>query len=235
MGIEIIEKPRRAVVGTAQKLPCIVLVDTSGTMSGYEEFLEEGLRDMKAAIMEDDIARSRVELSIVTFDDDIHEESAFGPIQQMEIPHITTGGRTCTHAAVTFALQRVRERKNEYKRLNLTSNQPWIWLLTDGRSNDPDNGSFNELIEEQQNKKCVFFGVAVGSLNSESEAELASMDIEHKILQIEKNHFKDAFKYISQSISTSMSHQARNPSGELVPKYDEHFKVKYININESDK
>ncbi len=234
MGGRFIEKPRRPVSGAAQHLPCIVLVDTSGTMSGYEDFLEEGLREMKEAIIKDDIARNSVEIAIMTFDDDVYEKVPFGNIQNMEIPHITTGGRTCTHAAITYALQRVHERKAEYKSLKLTSYEPWIWLLTDGQSNDPDNGSFDDLLEEQKKEKCVFFGVAVGSLNNEAEEELAGMHINHQLLQINKNEFKSAFKYIYNSVSQSMSRHAQNSSGKLIPNLDKHLKMKQVNINKDE-
>ncbi len=203
MAVNVVEKPRLPVENTGeQHLACAVLVDTSGSMAGYEGKLEEAIREMKTAIEEDDVARGRVEICLITFDDDVREESPFSSIERMEVPHINCGGMTCTHAAVQFALRRVEERKEEYKRLGITYNQPWIWLLTDGGSNDTDNGSFIELLEAQKKDHPVtFFGVAIG--NNVNESELAKMHKDSVILKVSKDDFRAAFKFISQSVSST--------------------------------
>ena len=200
------EKPRLPIENTGeQHLACAVLIDTSGSMCGYENELKGAIAAMKDAIVNDDIARGRVEICLIGFDDDVREESPFGPIARMEVPNITCGGMTSTHAAIKFALQRVEERKAEYKQHNLTYNQPWIWLLTDGGSNDSDNGAFQELMEAQKNGKCVFFGVAVG--DNVNEVELGSMHKNGMILKIGKDNLATVFEFISQSVSGASVHE----------------------------
>lgn len=199
----VIEKPRLPVSNTGEMhLACVVLIDTSGSMQGKENEIMEGMRTMRDAIMEDDIARGRVEICLATFGSKVTEECPFGPVSKMRIPDISTGGMTCTHAAVAFALRRVQERTAEYRNLGMTYKQPWIWLLTDGYSNDPDNGAFKELLEAQNAKphpKCVFFGVAIG--DNVNEQELASMSKDSTILKVRKEDFMEAFTFISQSLS----------------------------------
>ena len=200
MAPKIMERPRLPIENTGeQHLACVVLVDTSGSMHGYERQLTDAIIQMKEAIENDDTARGRVEVCLVTYDDDVREESPFGAISRMAIPSISCAGMTSTHAAIDFALKRVAERKSEYQQNHVTYNQPWIWLLTDGESNDRDNGSFEALLEAQQNSKCVFFGVAVG--DEANEQELARMHKNGLVLRVEKDNFASVFQFISQSVS----------------------------------
>lgn len=198
----ITEQPRLPVENTGeQHLACAVLIDTSGSMTGCESQIEEAIRAMKEAIEGDDNARGRVEISLIAFDDEVRELASFGPIAKLEVPRIKCGGMTCTHAAVEFALHRVEERKEDYKKNRVTYNQPWIWLLTDGGSNDPDNGAYQKLLEAQKNKKCVFFGVAVG--NQVDESELGGMHQNGMIFRVGKDNLADAFEYLSQSVASA--------------------------------
>ena len=227
MAATVHEKPRLPIENTGeQHLACAVLVDTSGSMRGYEQQLVKAITAMKEAIQDDDIARGRVEVCLITFDDDVREESPFGPVSKMEIPRISCGGMTSTHAAIQFALQRVAERKADYKQNHVTYNQPWIWLLTDGGSNDSDNGAFEELLKAQRDSKCVFFGVAVG--DGVNEAELGGMHKNGMILKVDKDNLSAAFDFISQSASgASVNEPGRTV--KLMP--PDNMEMKFITID----
>ena len=221
------EKPRLPIENTGeQHLACAVLVDTSYSMSGYEKQLMEAITAIKEAIEDDDIARGRVEICLITFDDDVREESPFGAISRMEIPRISCGGTTSTHAAIKFALQRIAERKEEYKQNHVTYNQPWIWLLTDGGSNDTDNGSFDELLNAQRDSKCVFFGVAIGE--DVNEEELGGMHKSGRILRVGKDNLASAFDFISQSASGA---SVNRPGGKLNVQVPSDMQVEFITID----
>ena len=227
MAATVHEKPRLPIENTGeQHLACAVLVDTSGSMRGYEQQLVKAITAMKEAIQDDDIARGRVEVCLITFDDDVREESPFGPVSKMEIPRISCGGMTSTHAAIQFALQRVAERKADYKQNHVTYNQPWIWLLTDGGSNDSDNGAFEELLKAQRDSKCVFFGVAVG--DGVNEAELGGMHKNGMILKVDKDNLSAAFDFISQSASGA---SVNEPGSKVKLTPPDNMEVKFIEID----
>ena len=224
-----VEKPRLPLENTGeQHLACAVLIDTSGSMAGYEGNLKEAIAAMKQAIENDDIARGRVEICLIAFDDNVKELSPFGPIGKLEVPGtISCGGMTHTHEAIEFALRRVAERKEDYKKNGVTYNQPWLWLLTDGGSNDADNGSFQALLEMQKNKKCVFFGVAVG--NQVNETELAGMHKNGMVFRVGKDNLAAAFEYISQSVSIASQ---REPGSKVnLDKPNNGMTVDFITID----
>lgn len=223
----IIETPRLPIQNPGeQHMPCVVLIDTSGSMAGHERELEEALREMKETIMEDDIARGRVEVSIITFDDDVKEIVPFGPISAMQIPHLDCGGMTHTHQAIDLALRRVEERKNEYKSMNIVYNQPWIWLFTDGHANDSDNGAYDRLLQAQNNKKCVFYGVGIG--NDVDEKELGRLHKKGMILKVSKESFKAAFELLSVSVTAASSHKPGETAQQPIPA---DVNIKFIDLD----
>ena len=182
-----------------EKVPCIVMVDTSSSLHGYEKFITEGLETMKAAIEDDDMARGRVELCLIEFNSQAHLRQNFSLARNFEVPSIFCTGLTATHAAVRMAIDLANARKQQYRDEHVAYKQPWFWLFTDGGSNDEDNGAFEELLQMQQDKKAVFFGVAVG--DDSHLANLGRMNKNGIYLQIDKDKFKAAFVYLSQSMS----------------------------------
>ena len=222
----IIEQPRLPIQNPGeQHMPCAVLIDTSGSMGGHETELMQALQEMKETIMDDDIARGRVEVCVITFDDDVHEVVPFGPISAMSIPNINCGGMTHTHQAIDFALKRVEERKNEYKAMHITYNQPWIWLFTDGYANDTDNGAFARLLQAQSEGKCVFYGVGIG--DKVDENELGKMHKKGMVMKVSKSEFKAAFELLSKSVTAASSHNPGETSKQPVPP---EIDIKFIDI-----
>ena len=220
----ITERPRLPIENLGeQHLPCVILVDTSHSMRGYEQQLTEAIRNLKCAIENDDTARGRVEVCLATYDDDVREESPFGAISKMRIPTISCGGMTRTHIAIKFALDRLAERKQDYVNNHVMYNQPWICLLTDGESNDADNGAFEELLDAQKSSKCVFFGIAIG--DQANEKELAGMHKNGMVLKVEKDNLSSAFEFISQSVNPASAH---NPGEKIKVEIPDGIEVKQV-------
>ena len=202
-----LETPRPITNRGEEHIACAVVVDTSGSMHGYEQELKQAIHEMMEAIMEDDMARGRVELCLITYDSTARMVQPFGPMHMFEAPgEICCKGMTSTHAAIRMALDAVKARTAEYDAQGVARKRPWLWLLTDGGSNDADNGSYHELMDMQLNGQLNFFGVGIGP---EADAsELKSMHKKHQMLRVNREDFLEAFKLISQSMSKSSSSTA---------------------------
>ncbi len=187
------------------KVPLIIMIDKSASLSGYDNAIEDGIRRMKEIILEDDIARGRIEVSLILFGAGAEIVHPFTHVTRMEVPDVVCdGSRTDTHAAVELALKAADARKAEYKRLNVGYYQPMFWLLTDGYANDHDNGSFKELLERQKNKKAVFFGFSIG--DNQNIAALGAMNKDGIFLSCSADDIGNAFEYLAASsvgVSTS--------------------------------
>ena len=196
-------------------LPCVVLVDTSGSMGMVKDQLHDGLVALGEAL--DDQARGRVEFCIIGFDDDARVLVPFGPAYDFEAPRLDCAGMTAMHAAVELGLSELEVRKNQYKANQTAHYRPWMFMLTDGGANDADNGSFERLLQSQRDKHCTFFPVGIG--DQVDKDLLKGLQTDGVILTASKENFKGAFVYLSNSLSLVSS---SNPD-QLIKLPDPHI------------
>lgn len=192
-------------------LPCVVLVDTSGSMSESVAELNEGLVLLGDALREDPQALGRVEFCIIAFDDSARILVPFGPAYDYQAPTVTCDGMTAMHQAVGMALEQLEIRKRQYRETGTTYNRPWVFMLTDGDSNDEDHGEFQALRAAQSGKHCSFFPMGIGN---KVNMDLLKSLIYGKgfVLKATKENFKNCFVWLSNSLTVTSS---RNP-GEKV-------------------
>lgn len=212
-----LEVPRPIENDGEEHLACALLVDTSGSMAGYEEQMIHAIDEIKAAIESNPMARGRVELCLIFFDDQARVIQPFGPMRTFTPPtSLSMGGMTATHQAVDMAVNLVTERTQYYEREHIAFKKPWIWLFTDGGSNDPDNGSFSRLLELQREGTVVFYGVGIGDkVNGE---ELKGMHKKHMMLAVDRKDFAAAFEFFSKSARiTSVSQRGKEVVVDLPP------------------
>ncbi len=197
------ESPRPIENGGEIHLPCVVLVDTSGSMSTAMNELHEGLVQLGEALREDPQALGRVEFCIISFDDRARINVPFGPAYDYQAPALTCGGMTAMHEAVALGLDALEKRKKQYTENKTAYLRPWVFMMTDGGANDRDNGSFNRLIQAQKDKHCTFFPIAIG--NSVDMNLLKSLKVDGVVLKASKENFKGAFVWLSNSLSRTSS------------------------------
>lgn len=188
-------------------LPCVVLVDTSGSMSSAVSELNEGLELLGQALREEPQALGRAEICIITFDDEPCILVPFGPAYDYQAPKVSCGGRTAMHEAVGLALKQLEIRKQQYNDCHTVYNRPWLFMLTDGVPTDADNGEFQALRNAQRDGHCTFFPMSVG--NEVDMNLLKSLVYDKKkgfVLTATKENFKDCFVWLSNSLSVTSSH-----------------------------
>lgn len=177
-------------------LICAIGIDSSSSMN--EEQVKKGLEEMKKAIESSPQAMGRVEFCIICFNNNAKVLEPFGPMYDFEVPEIRCEGMTAMHEAVDLMMDVVEKRKAEYKDFKTPYYRPWIYLLTDGKPNDIDNGSFERLIEYINGKHATFFPVAIG--------EYADIDLLKKlanggpVLKASVDSFKETFVWLSNSL-----------------------------------
>src|SRR6266478_4360405 len=76
------------------RCPCLLLLDTSGSMSGRPiHELNDGLRTFKDELMADSMAMKRVEVGIITFGP-VQTITEFQTADAFQPPHLSTTGDT---------------------------------------------------------------------------------------------------------------------------------------------
>ena len=150
-----------------QRLACILVLDTSGSMTGERiQGLNSGLIELQKALADNEIAKARVEVALLTFNNQIELIRDFALPDNFEPPTLVAGGQTHLGTALLRALDELGKRKEVYKKNGLPYNRPWLFLITDGQPEGEDPSKIEEagraLREAEAKKQAIVWAVGVG-------------------------------------------------------------------------
>lgn len=183
------------------RCPCILLLDTSGSMQGEAiSALNEGLSTFKQTLDEDNLAKKRVEVAIVTFNTQVEVVQDFVTVDDFEPPNLTAQGLTQMGAAILQALDMLEARKAQYCANGVTYYRPWIFLITDGEpQGEADNviqQAAQRLKDGEANKHLAFFAVGIEAADV---MRLSQISVRSP-LKLKGLNFKELFIWLSASM-----------------------------------
>ena len=161
------------------RCPCVLLLDTSGSMNGPAlQALNNGLQSFKNEIVKDSLASRRVEVAVISFNNEIAVEQDFVTADQFEPPILTARGMTHMGAAIHKALDMVQARKAQYRSNGVAYYRPWVFLITDGAP----QGEPEDLVEQaaqrikadEAAKRVAFFAVGVENADMDRLAKIVT-------------------------------------------------------------
>lgn len=148
------------------RCPCVLLLDVSGSMKGAPiDALEAGLRAFKDELGRDALAARRVEVAIVTFNNEVKVVQDFVTIDSFDPPRLAAQGLTHMGSAIHKGLDMLEARKAQYRSNGVVYYRPWVFLITDGAP----QGEADTVVEEaakrvsadEAARKVAFFAVGV--------------------------------------------------------------------------
>jgi len=197
---DLVENP------TPRVAVCLCL-DTSGSMDcdGKIQELNAGIKEFFESIRSDETAMYAAEIAIVTFGDGgvkcIRDFSSL--TVDPNAPVLGASGGTPMGEAVNLALDRLEERKDNYKQAGVDYYQPWLVLMSDGES----NGSVTELSRAKnrtstliQSKKLTVFSIGVGQM-ADMECLSDFSKPKRKALRLKGLMFREFFEWLGKSVS----------------------------------
>ena len=144
------------------RCPCLLLLDTSGSMQGEPiANLNSGLVLFQTDLQQDELARRRCEVAVVTFGGTVSMMQDFVTADHYYASQLTASGQTPMGAAMLQGLQMIRERKAKYRQAGIDYYRPWMFLITDGEPTDPWEEATRQVHAEVANSGMVFFAVGV--------------------------------------------------------------------------
>ena len=201
-GVEFADNPE-------PRCPCVLLLDTSGSMSGAKiDELNRGLYAFQEELRSDAMASKRVEVAIVTFGP-VEVIQGFVTADAFQSPTLTASGDTPMGAATQAAIDLVDERKATYKASGIAWFRPWVFLITDGAPTDSVTAAAARVREKEASKSLVFRAVGVEGADM---GRLAHISVRQP-LRLKGLSFRELFVWLSRSLGSV----ARSQPGEAVP------------------
>lgn len=192
------EEPRIAAPNEPH-LACVLLLDTSGSMAGGPiESLNRGINTFIQQTSMDEMAKKRVDVAIIAFDDEPRIVTEFTPISQMEPVRLAAGGCTSMGAAINMAIDKVKERNRFYASLGAPCFKPWIFMITDGVPTDDITAAARRIQEEESkgaHGKLKFFALGVNGYDKETLFKLTQ-----RVMELENTDFSGIFNWLSESM-----------------------------------
>lgn len=156
MDLSNVEK-KTVALNQSKRLPAIMLVDTSGSMSSYENLLKKSVEGLYEAILADRTASNATELAILTFNSDIEilERMREIKIQEAQGKNLDfhCQGCTLTGLALKNAIMQIEGRKKAYSSNvpKIKYYSPIIFLISDGV---PE--CYDDNVKKQEDEAMAF-------------------------------------------------------------------------------
>ncbi|MEH2413051.1 vWA domain-containing protein [Nostoc sp.] len=189
---EFVENPEN-------RCPVILLLDTSGSMSGQPiQELNRGLAAFKEDVQKDSQASLSVEVAIITFGPIVQVVQDFVTIDQFTPPILEVGGLTPMGAAIEYALDFLETRKQTYKDNGIHYYRPWVFLITDGVPTDSWQSAAQRLREAEAQSRLSFFAVGVQDADMNILKQISPP--ERPPIMLKGLDFRELFVWLSASM-----------------------------------
>lgn len=184
-----------------RRLPVYILIDTSGSMKGEPiEAVKVGLESMISSLRQDPFALESANISIITFDREVKTVLPLTPIEELQLPEISTPDSGPTHTGM--ALHALCDQLD--REIRLTTNdqkgdwRPLLFLLTDGKPSDIQE--YNTWTKEVQKRKWGTIVACAAGPSAKVEELKKLTDNVFTIDTLDSATFKQFFKFVSDTI-----------------------------------
>ena len=123
----------------ARRLPVYLLIDTTGSMKGEPiESARIGIEAMLNTLRQDPYALESVYISIITYDTKVNQLLPLTPLEELQMPEITTKDSGSTHldAALEMLLDKVEKEVIKCTNERAGDRAPKLFIFTDGQNTD---------------------------------------------------------------------------------------------------
>ena len=176
------------------RCPCVLLLDTSGSMMGAPiKALNKGYDALIAELCQDKLAAKRVELCVVTFGP-VEVRQDFANPEAIYPEAFETTGDTPMGAAIQFALDELEA----YREAGISYYRPWIFLITDGAPTDSWTKAAKRIREGEEANAFALFAVGVEDADMETLSKISV----RPPMKLDGLKFAELFRWLSNSLKS---------------------------------
>ena len=188
------------------RCPVLIIADCSGSMAGRPiDAMNLGVDDLFQAIIDDEIARNRVEVALLSFSTEARVERDFGTISDLTKTNMRAGGATNMHLAIQQGCDLLEDRKEQYRSGGVPYFRPIMVLFSDGlpTSPRPEMEQANQLLVDMEgDNRLTIFKVGVNADAVQAMLRvLPNPNSRFQPQQLDNLRFSDFFVWLSKSVS----------------------------------
>lgn len=215
-------------------MPVLILIDSSGSMSGLAiKNVEKSVNRFAADICKDPKAAERVEICVISFNDSVKVLQDWGPITEMRKFELLAEGGTNMSEALETAVDKLKERCHLYEDNGIEVRMPYLIILTDGKGDNIDRIA-EEIRERTNAKKMRPWFLGVSGYDKATAGKITEGKRVFELTDENGYDFTDFFKVMEVSIkAVSTSAPGAKPviKDEENPLAKEDCGVKVVNID----
>lgn len=192
---------------------CMVVLDTSSSMNGEPiSQLNQGMGHFIASIQEDEVASCSVELGVITAGSQVQEILPFTTAMSIDsMQALSASGMTPLGQAVNLAIQRLEQRKKEYKRSGVAYYQPWLVIISDGAPTDSYQSIASQCYQLSNERKLVVLPIGVQGADMNVLSQFSSRGAK----KLDGLKFNEFFEWLSASMSRVSSSASTSATVKL--------------------
>lgn len=164
------------------------------------ESVKVGLETMLSSLRQDPYALETVNISIITFDRDVKQILPLTPLDELQLPAITTPESGPTHTGQALRLlcemvdREVRnstpDRKGDW--------MPLLFIMTDGKPSDTQ--LYKEMVPEVRRRHFGGIIACAAGMNARTEPLKELTEKVYALDTLDSTSFKEFFKWVSETI-----------------------------------
>ncbi len=196
---------------------CMLVLDTSGSMEGAPiAELNAGLQAFIKAVRDDEIASYAIDLGVITAGGTAREVLPFTSASSIHgQDSLQAAGVTPLGQAVQLALDRLEQRKQQYKANGVAYYQPWLVIISDGAPTDAWQAAAAQSRTLSEQRRLVVLSIGVQGTDLGILGQFSSRPAK----QLSGLKFREFFEWLSASMSRVSSSNSTSASVSL-PKTD---------------
>ncbi|MFN4002084.1 vWA domain-containing protein [Microcella sp.] len=199
-------------VSKAKPLPVVLLLDTSGSMSGAKiASLNEAVRLMLGTFTKEESQANEFLVSIVTFGSSTGLLVPPTPASEFQYRDLVAGNGTPLGQAIGAAKQLIEDKGQTPSR----AYRPLVVLVSDGQPTDSWEGPLADFVGSGRSAKCDRMALGIGeeaySGSGRATLEKFIEGTEHKVFEAkDAGEIHNFFKFVTMSVVTRSLSQDPN-------------------------